>query len=91
MIGVLITAVSRSTSTSVRYREFVQAAVAEDDDALLSVTKVVKASDRVVFDDRGSYIENNSNGYRTYLRQENGSYFLDVWVKKAQCFPGQGS
>lgn len=30
----------------------------------------------------GSYIQNDRTGYRTYLRQENGSYYLDLWVKK---------
>ena len=57
-----------------------------------SVSRLVQANHTVVFRDPewGSYIENNSNGYRTYLRQENGSYFLDLWVKKASTFPRQG-
>ena len=38
------------------------AAVTEVDDALLSVSKVVKAGNRVVFDADGSYIEHKTNG-----------------------------
>ena len=31
-----------------------------------------------------SYIQNNSNGYRTYLRQQNGSYNVDLRVTIGQ-------
>ena len=49
-----------------------------------SVSRLVQANHTVVFQspELGSYIENNFNGYRTYLRQCNGSYYLDLWVKK---------
>ena len=58
-----------------------------------SVSRLVQANHTVVFRDPawGSYIENNLNGYRTYLRQENGSYYLDLWVRKASTFPRRGS
>ena len=62
-----------------------------------SVSRLVEAGHSVVFQspEMGSYIKNNANGYRTYLRQHNGSYYLDLWAKKAsntnnQTFPGQG-
>lgn len=65
-----------------------------------SVSRLIESGHTVVFrnPELGSYIQNNSNGYRTYLRQHNGSYFLDLWVKKmpqgpvqsAEVFPGQG-
>ena len=49
-----------------------------------SVSRLVEAGHSVVFrnPELGSYIQNNANGYRTYLRQVNGSYYLDLWVKK---------
>ena len=49
-----------------------------------SVSRLVQAGHRVVFQspELGSYIENVVNGYRTYLRQSNGSYFLDMWVRR---------
>ncbi len=30
----------------------------------------------------GSYTQTNNNGYRTYVREQNGSCYLDLWVKK---------
>jgi hypothetical protein len=56
------------------------------DKVLGSVSRLVEAGHRVVFQDPkyGSYIENVANGYRTYLRQQSGSYYLDLWVTKMQ-------
>ena len=58
-----------------------------------SVSRLVQSNHTVVFRDPslGSYIENNVNKYRSYLRQDNGSYFLDLYVKKASSFARQGS
>jgi len=58
-----------------------------------SVSRLVQSNHTVVFRDPslGSYIENNVNKYRSYLRQDNGSYFLDLYVKKATSFARQGS
>ena len=56
--------------------------------ALGAVSRIVGAGNRVVFDDPatvGSYIENKTTGKTTPLRQNNGVYYLDVWVK-----PGMG-
>ena len=55
------------------------------DKILGSVSRLVESGHTVVFrnPELGSYIQNNANGYRTYLRQQNGSYYLDLWVKKA--------
>lgn len=49
-----------------------------------SVSRLVESGHSVVFrsPEMGSYIQNNTNGYRTYLRQHNGSYYLDLWVRK---------
>ena len=52
--------------------------------ALGAVSRIVGAGSRVVFDDPntvGSFIENKSTGKKTPLRQHNGVYYLDVWVK----------
>ena len=55
-----------------------------NDKILGSVSRLVEAGHSVVFrkPELGSYIQNNMDGYRTYLRQQNGSYYLDLWVKK---------
>ena len=56
--------------------------------ALGAVSRIVGAGNRVVFDDPntvGSIIVNKSTGKKTPLRQHNGVYYMDVWVK-----PGQG-
>ena len=56
--------------------------------ALGAVSRIVGAGNRVIFDDPatvGSYIENKTTGKTTPLRQNNGVYYLDVWVK-----PGMG-
>ena len=53
-----------------------------------AVSRIVGAGNRVVFDDPntvGSFIENKTTGKKTPLRQHNGVYYMDVWVK-----PGQG-
>ena len=60
--------------------------------ALLSVSKAVKAGNRVVFDDSGSFIENKESGERIWLKQQGGIYTLDVGVAPAggAVFPWQG-
>ena len=63
------------------------AAVTDVDDALLSVSKVVKAGNRVVFDDSGSYIENKVTGEVTPLSEQRGLYKLKIWVPKDQSGP----
>ena len=53
--------------------------------ALGSVSKIVKRGHRVVsdssYDGSGSYIQNKKTGRKMYLRETNGIYVLDVWVK----------
>ena len=63
------------------------AAVTEVDDALLSVSKVVKAGNRVVFDQSGSYIEHKISGEVTPLIEQRGLYKLKMWVPKDQAHP----
>ena len=63
------------------------AAVTDVDDALLSVSKVVRAGNKVVFDDNGSYIEHKSTGEITPLSEVGGPYKLKLWVPKNQSYP----
>ena len=63
------------------------AAVTDVDDALLSVSKVVKAGNRVVFDESGSYIEHKTSGEITPLIEQRGLYKLKMWVPKDQSCP----
>ena len=63
------------------------AAVTEVDDALLSVSKVVKAGNRVVFDEEGSYIEHKTSGEVTPLIGQRGLYKLKMWVLRDQSHP----
>ena len=63
------------------------AAVTEVDDALLSVSKVVKAGKRVVFDESGSYIEHKTSGEITPLTEQRRLYKLKMWVPKDQSCP----
>ena len=61
--------------------------------ALGAVSRIVGANNRVVFDDPatvGSYIENKASGKITPLRQHNGVYYLDVWVRPGAGIDNQG-
>ena len=57
------------------------AQVCEVNKALLSVSTAVKAGNRVVFDEDGSYIENRETGQIIWLVEEGGMYALKMWVK----------
>ena len=63
--------------------------------ALGSVSKIVQNGGRVVFDSPeygGAYVMNKRTGNRSYLREENGVYVMDVWIppNNSQGFPRQG-
>ena len=60
---------------------------------LASVSRMNQAGRRVVFDDpqAGSYVENKSTGSKTWLRQEGGVFFLDLWVSPESTFGRQGN
>ena len=60
------------------------ASVTDVEDALLSVSKIVKVGNRVVFDDTGSYIEHEMTGEVTPLIEQRGLYKLKMWVPKDQ-------
>ena len=62
-------------------REIV-AQVCEVNKPLLSVSKIVAAGNRVVFDENGSYIENIASGEKVWLKSQGGMYMLKMYVKK---------
>ena len=43
--------------------------------------RVMKAGHRVIFDGPNSFIENKWTGERTWMKEENGVYCINVWVK----------
>ena len=60
------------------------ASVTDVEDALLSVSKIVQAGNRVVFDASGSYIEHKLTGEVTPLVKRRGLYMLKMWVPRDQ-------
>ena len=56
--------------------------VADVNQALLSVSKAMKAGNKVVFDDEGSYIECKRTGEKTWMREKNGMFVMKLWVKR---------
>ena len=63
------------------------AQVTEVNKALLSVSKIVNAGNRVVFDDEGSYIEHKSSGEWMPLEERKGLYTLKMWAPRDQSAP----
>ena len=66
----------------------ITAQVCDVNKALLSVHRVKKAGNRVVFDDDengndASYIECKKTGERMRMRESKGMYMLKLWVRKA--------
>ena len=48
--------------------------------ALASVNIICQWKNRVVFDEEGSYIDNNASGWNVPMHVENGVYEIDVHV-----------
>ena len=59
----------------------IKAQVCEVKEALLSVSRMVQAGNRVVFSRAGSYVEDENTGERIPLREQGGMYMLKLWVK----------
>ena len=60
----------------------ITAQVCSVNQALLSVSKAVRAGNRVVFDQEGSYIEDKSTGQVTWLVEGGGMYAPNMLVKE---------
>ena len=50
--------------------------------ALMSVSKIARAGNEVVFDDDGSYIEDKPTGDRIWMAQVGGAYSIKLWVSR---------
>ena len=50
---------------------------------LLSVKKMTKAGNRVVFDEDGSFIEDKQSGERMWMKENEGMYMLKLWVSNS--------
>ena len=51
-------------------------------ETLLSVSKLTKKGNRVVFDDDDSYVEDKATGQKTCMTEDGGMYTLKMWVSK---------
>ena len=58
------------------------AQVCEVDKCLMSVSKVAKAGNRVVFEGNGGYIEDKETGERIWMVDKRGMYFIQIWVRR---------
>ena len=54
--------------------------------SLLSVKRIVKAGNSVVFDEDGSYIEDKQTGEKMWMEENNGMYILKLWVQAKSGF-----
>ena len=49
---------------------------------LMSVSKMTKNGNKVVFDDEGSYVEDKASGARSWMTEKDGMYALKIWVSR---------
>ena len=56
--------------------------VADVNQALLSVSKAMRAGNKVVFDDADTYIECKRNGQKTWMKEKNGMFIMKLWVRR---------
>ena len=54
--------------------------------ALLSVRKIIRAGNRVVFDEDGCYVEDKRTQEKMWMREEGGMFMLRLWVKAGEGF-----
>ena len=59
-------------------RRSLKAQVCDVNKALLSVHKLVRAGNRVVFEGEGSYIEDQTTKEKMWLREQGGVYMLKM-------------
>ena len=60
------------------------AQIAEVKRNLASAMRIVKAGNKIVLDDEGSYIENKATGRKIAVETENGDFEFEIWVPKAK-------
>ena len=54
---------------------------------LFSVRRMVKAGNRVVLDDDGSYVEHKESGEPVPLEEQGGVYTMRLWIPRNQNCP----
>ena len=59
----------------------IKAQVCEVNKALMSVSRMVQAGNKVVFSRSGSYVEDEATRERIPLREQSGMYMLKLWIK----------
>ena len=64
----------------------VLAQICDVNKCLMSVSKVVKAGNRVVFDPEGSYVEDVQSGETMATKEVRGMYMLKLWVHSKSSF-----
>ena len=55
-----------------------------------SVRAMVKAGNRIVFDEGGSYIQHKATGAKTVIEDRNGAFVFDIWVPRGEDNGHQG-
>ena len=72
----------------------VVAQVCDVNQTLMSVSKMTRKGNRVVFDEAGSYVEDKATGVKTWMTEEGGMYSLKMWVSRKSAaeagFSGRG-
>ena len=63
-------------------RRKMRAQVCAVNKALLSVSRMVQAGNHVVFDQKGSYVEDLHSGEKMYMYEKGGMYMLKMWFEK---------
>ena len=63
-------------------RRKMRAQVCSVNKALLGVSRMVQAGNRVVFEQSGSYVEDLHSGERMHMEEKGGMYMLKVWVER---------
>ena len=61
----------------------ITAQVCDVNKPLLSVSKIVNAGNRVVFEGDGGYIEDLHSGERIWMRLQGGMYNIKMWVQRS--------
>ena len=50
--------------------------------SLMSVSKIARAGNRVIFDSEGSYIEDKETSEKLWMSEVSGMYSVKMWVSK---------
>ena len=67
-------------------RKGITAQVCSVQQGLLSVKKMVDKGHRVVFDPKGSYVQDIVTNERMNMKEKHGMYFISFWTKSARGF-----